>query len=367
MLRKLVAKTICLQEADRFQPHFCSEAVAGEVAAVTQVGVAVPGGVDRVVHQTRVLLESHPDWVVVKVDAKNAFNTLSRRAIVASVRQHFPGLAPFTDLCYEEPTPLFFRCERGHARLESREGTHQGDPLGCFYLSLPLHDVLRALHSEHPEVVISAYIDDVFLIGPREEVAAAYRDLVGRMERSLGLTSQARKCAVYSPAGGIPPGLFPAGMPGADGGAAVGIEILGIPVGTDAYVCDFAERRVRQLDQVIPALSHLRDPQVQYLLLRCCANARVSHLLRGIDPPHPGGARGCRARSRCVGGAPGNPARRPPVGEVADGGSSPHPPGWAGPALGGAHRPRGLPWLLGLGYGPPGGVLPHPPGCGAGC
>ena len=85
-------------------------------------------------------------------------------------------------------------------------------------------------------------------------------------------------------------------MPGADGGAAVGIEIIGIPVGTDAYVCDFAERRVRQLDQVIPALSHLRDPQVQYLLLRCCANARVSHLLRGIDPPHPGGARGCRAR-----------------------------------------------------------------------
>eukprot|EP00976_Prorocentrum_cordatum_P044077 891888-Prorocentrum_minimum.AAC.1 len=69
------------------------------------------------------------------------------------------------------------------------------------------------------------------------------------MERSLGLTSRARKCAVYSPAGGIPPGLFLPGMPGAGGGADVGIEILGTPVGTDDYVCDFAERRVRQLDQ----------------------------------------------------------------------------------------------------------------------
>eukprot|EP00959_Pyramimonas_sp_CCMP1952_P329743 6903827-Pyramimonas_sp.AAC.1 len=36
----------------------------------------------------------------------------------------------------------------------------------------------------------------------------------------------------------------------------------------------------------------------------------------GVAPPawhqpHPGGARGCLARSRRVGGAPGNPARRP--------------------------------------------------------
>ena len=285
VLRKLVAKTICLQEAGRFRDHLCPDAVAGEVAAVTQVGVAVPGGADRVVHQTRALLELNPDWVVVKVDAKNAFNTLSRRAMLAAVRRHFPNLTPFIDLCYEHDTPLFFRRERGHTRLESREGTHQGDPLGCLLLSLPLHDVLRAIHAEHPEVVITAYIDDVFLVGPRAEVAAAYRDLVAGMERHLGLVSQARKCAVYSPAGSLSRGLFPEDMPGAGEVAAGGVEVLGVPVGSDAYVQDFVSRRVRQLDQVIPTLAHLRDPQLQYLLLRCCANARVSHLLRGVPPP----------------------------------------------------------------------------------
>eukprot|EP00976_Prorocentrum_cordatum_P056819 1146134-Prorocentrum_minimum.AAC.1 len=43
-------------------------------------------------------------------------------------------------------------------------------------------------------------------------------------------------------------------------------------------------RRVRQLDQVIPVPDHLHDPQVQHLLLRWCANAGVSHLLRGVVP-----------------------------------------------------------------------------------
>ena len=285
ILRKLVAKAICQQEASRFRAHLCPDAVAGEVAAVTQVGVAVPGGADRVVHQTRALMELHPDWVVVKVDAKNAFNTLSRRAMLSAVRRHFPSLAPFVDLCYEHDTPLFFRRERGHTRLESREGTHQGDPLGCLLLSLPLHDVLRAIHVGHPEVVITAYIDDVFLVGPRVEVAAAYRDLVTGMERHLGLVSQARKCAVYSPAGGLPQDLFPEDMPGAGEVAAAGVEVLGVPIGSDAFVQDFVVRRVRQLDQIIPVLAHMRHPQLQYLLLRCCANARVSHLLRGVPPP----------------------------------------------------------------------------------
>eukprot|EP00959_Pyramimonas_sp_CCMP1952_P177784 3715807-Pyramimonas_sp.AAC.1 len=85
--------------------------MGGELAAVTQVGVAVAvaGGVDRVVHQTRALLEEHPDWVVVKVDARNAFNCLSPRVMMAAVRRHFPQLTAFTRLCYNDPPPLFFQ------------------------------------------------------------------------------------------------------------------------------------------------------------------------------------------------------------------------------------------------------------------
>jgi hypothetical protein len=41
---------------------------------------------------------------------------------------------------------------------------------------------------------------------------------------------------------------------------------------------------MRELGLVVPLLRILRDPQIQYLLLRCCAHPRVSHLLRGVPP-----------------------------------------------------------------------------------
>eukprot|EP00959_Pyramimonas_sp_CCMP1952_P040324 843443-Pyramimonas_sp.AAC.1 len=102
-------------------------------------------------------------------------------------------------ICYADPPPLFFRVERGHVHIWSEQGTQQGDPLGCFYLSLPLHEVLGDLHREHPVVVITAYIGNVFLIAPPAAVQPTYRDLVRQMLARLD--SQARKCAVYSPTG----------------------------------------------------------------------------------------------------------------------------------------------------------------------
>eukprot|EP00976_Prorocentrum_cordatum_P101941 1192851-Prorocentrum_minimum.AAC.2 len=230
------------EEARQFRAHFCRDAEGGELAAITQVGVAMAGGVDRVVHQTLALLEAHPDWVVEKVDAKNAFNCLSRRVTMAAVRRHFPHLFAFTRLCYADPPPLFFQVERGHVHIWSEQGTQQGDPLGCFYRFLQLHEVLGDLRREHPDVVITAYVDDVFLIGPPAAVQPAYHDLVRQMRARLSLASQARKCAVYSPMGDV--SMFPADMPGVSV-RTDGIEILGIPIGSDDHMRVATLRRVR--------------------------------------------------------------------------------------------------------------------------
>eukprot|EP00959_Pyramimonas_sp_CCMP1952_P447018 9359449-Pyramimonas_sp.AAC.1 len=70
------------------------------------------------------------------------------------------------------------------------------------------------------------------------------------MERSLGLTSQARKCAVYTPRRVASPR---ASSRRACRGRTVArpweSRSSGSVWAADAYVCDFAERRVRQLDQ----------------------------------------------------------------------------------------------------------------------
>jgi len=148
-------------------------------------------------------------------------------------------------------------------------------------MALPLHEVLTDLHRDHPGVVIIAYVDDIVILGPPELVRLAYLDLVDMLWTRLGLVSQARKCNVYSPEGDV--SAFPSSMAGADG-SRQGVVVLGVPIGSDEFVLQTVGQRMRELGLVVPLLRILRDPQMQYLLLRCCAHPRVSHLLRGVPP-----------------------------------------------------------------------------------
>jgi hypothetical protein len=148
-------------------------------------------------------------------------------------------------------------------------------------MALSLHEVLTDLHRDHPGVVIIAYVDDIVILAPPELVRLAYLDLVEMLWTRLGLVSQPRKCDVYSSEGDV--STFPASMAGADG-SRQGVVVLGVPIGSDEFVLQTVGRRMRDLGRVVPLLSILRDPQMKYLLLRCYAHPRVSHLLRGVPP-----------------------------------------------------------------------------------
>jgi hypothetical protein len=124
VLRKLVGKVVCKLRGPAFSAHFCPDTLhERETTALQQVGVAIPGGADRMIHSTRAYLEGHPDWACASIDGTNAFNALSREAMKAAVRARFPELVAFTKLCYDQPPLLFFRMDRGHCELRSREGT----------------------------------------------------------------------------------------------------------------------------------------------------------------------------------------------------------------------------------------------------
>ena len=70
-IRRLVSKAACFQlkksMAEYLYPH--------------QYGVATPGGADMMTHLIQICLQQHPDWVILKLDEKNAFNTMSRQVI----------------------------------------------------------------------------------------------------------------------------------------------------------------------------------------------------------------------------------------------------------------------------------------------
>ena len=162
-LRCLVARSICVQEkasmADAFSP--------------VQYGVAVPGGLEQVVHQVQAGLEAHVEWALFKCDISNAFNSVSRSSFFQQTSRHLPSIMPFTEFLYSQPSPLIYKGSRSVTVLTSREGVHQGDPRGPFYFCIAINDILLQLQQDHDDTLVSGFFDDVSLLGLPGEIGGA--------------------------------------------------------------------------------------------------------------------------------------------------------------------------------------------------
>ncbi len=67
--------------------------------APRQVSVGVSGGISILYHGLRLLLEVHPDFLVVRIDLRNAYNE-SRRAQVLQRMAAVPGVASLVPLMH---------------------------------------------------------------------------------------------------------------------------------------------------------------------------------------------------------------------------------------------------------------------------
>ena len=81
-LRRLVGKCLCritkVKASEFFSPH--------------QLGIACPYVVEKIVHGLHMCVEEHGndnDFVVMKIDLRNAFNLVSRQALLEECREHF--------------------------------------------------------------------------------------------------------------------------------------------------------------------------------------------------------------------------------------------------------------------------------------
>ena len=95
----------------------------------------------------RLLLSEHPDWVVITTDAANAFNSVSRRAVVDALRRHFPSLLPFVEIFYAVDGDLVIRMPWGIEFVRSRCGVQQGGPLGPLLFALALQETLMQVQA----------------------------------------------------------------------------------------------------------------------------------------------------------------------------------------------------------------------------
>ena len=72
-----------------------------------------PAGRESIMLQINTLLELHPDWVVAGLDIRNAFNTVSRLAMLEECQAKLPQLFALARACYADASTLLYRGDDG--------------------------------------------------------------------------------------------------------------------------------------------------------------------------------------------------------------------------------------------------------------
>eukprot|EP00731_Ephydatia_muelleri_P036720 Em0311g4a len=215
-LRRLTAKCLCItireKARDLFQP--------------LQVGVACRSGSERIIRGLRKCIDDHwddDDFVVFKVDMRNAFNMVSRQAILDECATFFPEILPWVVWCYWTH-PLLWHPQ---GQLCSELGVQQGDPLGPLLFSLVLQKLEASIDADDEciDLLLHAwYLDDGVLAGNRLAVSRAFF-LIQGLGPALGFHINLGKCELFARRGDT---LFPSAIPCS---TLPNLVILGAPVG----------------------------------------------------------------------------------------------------------------------------------------
>ena len=151
----------------------------GPLLSPLQLGYGTPLGAEAATHSARIYLKDLPNnHVLIRLDFKNAFNSVRRGKVLKAVKEVVPELFPFLFSCYSAPSTLFL----GDTTLLSAEGIQQGDPLGPLLFCLVIHPLVQQLQSE----LRIFFLDDGTIGGPEAKVLQDFQ-LVEQEAALMGL------------------------------------------------------------------------------------------------------------------------------------------------------------------------------------
>jgi hypothetical protein len=244
-----------------------------------QVGVGTPAGIENAIHAARAA------WAVgesvASLDMRNAFNTLSRHAILEAIRT-YPTLAPFHrffNLCYGTSSALIFSEGDSRTVIPSTSGVRQGDVLGPLFFALGTIDTLKRVAHECPGMAIVAYLDDITVSGRSPSaVAACCRQLGSAMRQHCGLELNPVKSQFLLPSGGDPSPFLELGFPSP---SVPLIKVLGAFVGRPELASNAVTETAHRSLPLFDALrQQLLPPVVAFNFLRVCGIPRLQFFLR---------------------------------------------------------------------------------------
>jgi hypothetical protein len=161
-----------------------------QILAPHQLGYGIAGGVEAAVHTSRVYLNHLPnEKAMLKVDFRNAFNSIRRDKMLKAVEQYVPDLLPFVFSAYSSPSILLWN----GVQILSAEGIQQGDPLGPMLFCLTIQELVSSLSSEFNVF----YLDDGTIGGNLADLQAGFQKIEDQGQ-ALGLYLNVDKSELIS-------------------------------------------------------------------------------------------------------------------------------------------------------------------------
>ena len=277
-----------------------------------QHGCGTPDGVNRMADDLGDVILEHGDWVHLHLDVANAFSTISR----AQVYQASPVLGASQYHWLARSSSALMPFSRSMREMTTfHDGIPQGDPLSAWAFCLTLDKCVNQFigdckqngFEQNVDWKLVAYMDDVVLSA---DVKAAPKllELWTKCLRRVGLHVNPAKMLAYhqristAELGDIfeipekqcsNSGLIVCGgpLPHLSDLDSVRGDFLAIPVGTEAFVQSFLERRrsflqqqcacIEELSQLLPACG----VHIGLTLLRRFVLHTQTHLLRSLHVP----------------------------------------------------------------------------------
>ena len=278
--RRLVARALAKQWAPDFDA----------ATRPFQYALQARSGTDALATQLRVALERAPDAVVVSLDGRAAYDTMSRESFLTALQDAAPSLLPFVRLFYGRTCIYYWWDDTGRRReVRQGEGCEQGDPLAPALYAIGQHAALLAAQSRlQADEEVFAFLDDLYVLTtlPRARVA---RDVVaGAVEAGCGIASNHGKTRIFgwsnAPAPPEVADLGPDVWRGNKPPHQRGFVVLGAPIGHPAFIQAWADERLQEERRLLHELPELPDLQCAWLLLALCVSPRANHALRTLPP-----------------------------------------------------------------------------------
>jgi hypothetical protein len=269
-------------------------AVVGRASEVLtrakQLGVAVPSAVEAIVAAHRLYLETGDEealdeavMMAIQSDAVNAFNTIDRAAVLEAAMKHIPELLPFLRAAYAREGRCVWGCRGAGPQpfvvILSSNGVRQGCIYGGLLFALAYLEALLRVQEDHPDVLIPSLHDDSTVLGRVDGASPAFLALQRAMA-DLGLSQKAPKCYAYSPQ--APASVLGDALPGGCTPSDDGMVVLGVPIGSDAFVKHFVADRLSRPMLLLRLLPKLENFQIATRILIASLLPRVRFLMSNV-------------------------------------------------------------------------------------